>query len=324
MSIRYGTVCSGVEAVSQAWEDLNFVPQFFSEIEAFPSALLLRHWPHVPNLGNMLEINGHDWRGQLDIFWGSTPCQAFSAAGKRNSLDDDRGKLTLKFCELADEIDAPVTCWENVKGAFSAKGNAFGCLLGALAGEDEPLVPTGSRWTHAGYVLGPKRNIAWRLFDAQYSGVPQRRERVFVVACPRGGADPREILFEQGPSIQAPPEREVISDPTTSLSRRAYALAFRGRENGEEAEIGAEVSNCLLASQGGSDKPFVVIDGPSPEARQLTPLECERLMGFADNFTLVPFNGKPASDGVRYKAIGNSIAVPDVHWIGQRIAHALR
>jgi DNA (cytosine-5)-methyltransferase 1 len=330
MSLRYATVCSGVEAVSLGWEPLGMAPVFFSEVERFPSAVLAHHWSEVPNLGNMLDIKGEDWRGKLDILWGSTPCQAFSLAGKRESLDDARGLLTLKFCDLANEIDPPFVCWENVKGALSAKGNAFGCLLGALAGENGPLIPPGDRWTHAGYVLGPKRNVAWRLFDAQYSGVPQRRERLFVVSCPRGGVDPRDVLFEQGPSPKTRPTSER-PDAQTGVGVRAYALAFRGRSGhgrgapdipGEQPELGGQISHCLRASQGGGDKAFVLIDdGTRPVVRQLTPLECERLMDFPDGWTAIPFGpkGKMASDALRYKAIGNSIAVPDVRWIGQRI-----
>jgi DNA (cytosine-5)-methyltransferase 1 len=327
--MRYMTVCSGIESVSLAWEPLGFHPVAFSEIEAFPKALLAHYWPDVPDLGDMAKIDGRRWAGKVDILWGSTPCQAFSLAGLRKSIADPRGALTPKFCELANQIDPPFVCWENVKGSFSARQNAFGCLLGALAGEDDELVPPGGRWSHAGYVLGPKRNVAWRLFDAQYAGVAQRRERVFVVACPRGGADPRELLFEQGPSPEAPAARprgagQPAPDAQAGVGKRAYAVAFRGRENGEEAEVGDEVSNCLRASQGGGDKAFVLIEGTPPVVRQLTPLECERLMGMPDGWTQVPFRGKPASDAVRYKAIGNSIAVPDVRWIGKRIRAAGR
>jgi site-specific DNA-cytosine methylase len=337
------TVCSGIEAVSQAWEPLGFVPVAFSEIEPFPSALLAHYWPHVPNLGNMLDIRGEDWRGKLDILWGSTPCQSLSAAGKKKGLDDPRGQLMLKFCELADEIDSPYVCWENVKGALSTQnGEAFGCLLGALAGESGPLVPSGKRWTHAGYVLGPKRNVAWRLLDAQYAGVAQRRERLFVVASPTGGADPRDILFESETFHKISPifaEKDRNGYPiyhtehcTRSfraenrlIDRRfspvAHAIAFRGRANGEEIEVGTDKAYCLRASQGGSDKAFALIDdGHTPVIRQLTVLECERLMGMADGWTAIPFGGrKIASDAVRYKSIGNSVALPDLRWIGNQI-----
>jgi len=325
MSLTYGTVCSGVEAVSLAWETLGLRPVFFSEIEAFPKAVLAHHWPEVPDLGDLTKIDGTAWHHKLDILWGSTPCQAFSLAGRRAGAADPRGALTLSFCNLADDIDPPFVCFENVKGILSDKKNAFGCLLAALAGEDTPLVPAGGEWTHSGCVSGPRRNIAWRLFDAKYSGVPQRRERVFVVACPRDGADPRSILFEERSGSEAFPargrSRKALADALEACAgSRAFTVAFRGRKDGEELEIGDEVANCLRASTGGSDKSFALIDdGVSPHVRQLTPLECERLMGMPDNHTLVPFGRGMASDTVRYKAIGNSLVVPDVRWLGQRI-----
>jgi site-specific DNA-cytosine methylase len=323
--MRYGTICSGVDAVSLAWEPLGFKPQFFSEIEPFPKAVLAHHWPHVPDLGDLTKIDGKDWADKLDILWGSTPCQAFSLAGRRAGATDPRGALALSFCNLADDIDPPFVCFENVKGILNDQKNAFGCLLAALAGEDNPLVPTGGKWSNAGCVLGPRRRIAWRLFDAKYAGVPQRRERVFVVACPREGADPRELLFEErsGAETFPTPDRSrkaYTAALETRSGSRAFSVAFRGRKDGEELEVGDEVANCLLAATGGSDKAFALIDdGVSPYVRQLTPIECERLMGMPDNHTLVPFGRAMASDTVRYKAIGNSLVVPDVRWIGKRI-----
>lgn len=218
--LRYATFCSGVEGVSLAWEPLGFVPVFFSEIEAFPSAVLAHHWPRVPNLGDMTRVAGRPYRGLVDILWGSTPCQAFSFAGLRRGLGDGRGQLTLAFAQRVEEIDPTYVCWENVKGVLSDKNNAFGCLLGALAGEDVPLFPPGKAWPHAGYVLGPTRTVAWRLFDAQHGGVPQRRERVFVVASSRNGADPRDILFErEGVRRDTPPGRPAaaaVAAPTVN------------------------------------------------------------------------------------------------------------
>jgi site-specific DNA-cytosine methylase len=325
-SMRYLTVCSGVEAVSLAWESLGFTPVAFSEIEAFPKAVLAHHWPEVPDLGDLTKIDGMTYTGKVDILWGSTPCQAFSLAGRRAGASDPRGALTLSFCNLADDIDPPFVCFENVKGLLSDRKNAFGCLLAALAGEDTPLVPAGKEWSHAGCVSGPRRNIAWRLFDAQYSGVPQRRERVFIVACPTDGADPRKILFEEGPSVQVPKDgshtrKELAAALETRAAGRAFTVAFRGRKNGEELEVGGEVSNCLRAAQGGSDRAYAIIDdGGAPHIRCLTPIECERLMGMPDNHTLIPFGKGMAADTYRYKAIGNSLVVPDVRWIGERIA----
>ena len=208
LKIRYGSLCSGIEAASAAWEPLGWQPAWFAEIEPFPCAVLNHHWPLVPNYGDMTRLVGKILNGTVeapDVLVGGTPCQAFSVAGLRGSLDDERGNLTLVLIRILDAIDfirarngqpPCILIWENVPGVLSTKDNAFGCFLGGLAGEDMPLVPSGQKWTNAGCVLGHKRRIAWRILDAQYFGVPQRRRRVFLAAS-AGNADPAEILFER-------------------------------------------------------------------------------------------------------------------------------
>ncbi|MDG9954488.1 phage N-6-adenine-methyltransferase [Enterobacter roggenkampii] len=206
--MKYGSVCSGIEAASKAWEPLGWKPAWFSEIEPFPSAVLAHHWPEVTNLGDMTKIADAVRTGDVeapDVLVGGTPCQAFSIAGLREGLSDDRGQLTLSYVELANAIDAKrrergepeaVIVWENVPGVLSSKDNAFGCFLAGLAGESSELQPAGGKWTHAGCVSGPERFIAWRVLDAQFFGVAQRRRRVFVVASARKGFDPAAVLFE--------------------------------------------------------------------------------------------------------------------------------
>ncbi len=206
--MKYGSVCSGIEAASKAWEPLGWKPAWFSEIEPFPSAVLAHHWPEVTNLGDMTKIAEAVRAGEVeapDVLVGGTPCQAFSIAGLREGLSDDRGQLTLSYVELANAIDAKrrergepesIIVWENVPGVLSSKDNAFGCFLAGLAGESSELQPAGGKWTHAGCVSGPERFIAWRVLDAQFFGVAQRRRRVFVVASARKGFDPAAVLFE--------------------------------------------------------------------------------------------------------------------------------
>lgn len=206
--MKYGSVCSGIEAASKAWEPLGWKPAWFSEIEPFPSAVLAHHWPEVTNLGDMTKIADAVRVGNVeapDVLVGGTPCQAFSIAGLREGLSDDRGQLTLSYVELANAIDAKrrergeteaIIVWENVPGVLSSKDNAFGCFLAGLAGESSELQPAGGKWTHAGCVSGPERVIAWRVLDAQFFGVAQRRRRVFVVASARKGFDPAAVLFE--------------------------------------------------------------------------------------------------------------------------------
>uniref|UniRef100_UPI0030DA74BA DNA cytosine methyltransferase n=1 Tax=Pseudomonas sp. JAI120 TaxID=2723063 RepID=UPI0030DA74BA len=311
MTITYGSVCSGIEAATQAWQPLDMCAAWFAEIESFPSAVLAHHYPNVPNHGDMTKLAALVLAGKIpapDVLVGGTPCQAFSVAGMREGLTDPRGALTIKYVELADAVDyvragqrkpASVIVWENVPGVLSDKGNAFGCFLGALAGEDCELQPPGKKWQDAGCVYGPKRTIAWRVLDAQYFGLAQRRRRVFVVASARDGFDPTEVLFErEGTRRDSPP--------------------------GWPAKLALHPT--LTAQGGGSldDREAYVLE---PEGvRRTSVIEWERCQGFPDNYTQIPWRGKPASecpDGPRYKAIGNSKAVTVVRWIGRRLLQQL-
>lgn len=227
MKLTYGSVCSGIEAASIAWEPLNMKPEWFSEIEPFPCAVLNHHWPEVKNLGDMTTITDKLKAGEVtapDVLVGGTPCQAFSVAGLRGGLSDERGQLTLSFVELADCIDEirknegkepAIIVWENVPGVLSSKDNAFGCFLAGLAGESEELKSAGGKWSNAGVVSGPQRTISWRILNAQYFGVPQRRRRVFVVATARKDISVAEILFE----------RESLSGGIKSCSEEKQTVA---------------------------------------------------------------------------------------------------
>lgn len=506
--LRYGSVCSGIEAATVAWSPLGWEPAWFSEIEPFPSALLAHHYPAVANLGDMTALPDRIRSGEVeapDVLCGGTPCQAFSVAGNRRSLDDARGNLSLTFCEIANAIDdirhaagqqPSIIFWENVPGVLSTKDNAFGCFLGELAGEGSELQPPGGKWSNAGCVFGPKRAIAWRVFDAQYFGVAQRRRRVFVVASARDGFDPAAVLFEfDGVRRDSAPSREsgkgFAADVAPSLvsSGRGtervgemrgqdpvVAVAFGGNNQSGPIDVATARNACASASgrmdfesetflvqpvafkssQSGmrlsdthatldanngsrrhngvvafdsrqdpvsSEHVFGALSSSSPQAqavlqpesvfqdsefgvqkydsagtlragripyhqmvlqpvthqaqavairtantganghgispglahtldraqgqavavslrgrdgggqpaarmtpamqvRRLTPVECERLQGFPDNYTQIPWRKKPAEDcpdGPRYKALGNSWAVPNVRWVGARI-----
>lgn len=525
MPISYGSVCSGIEAATTAWHPLGWSPRWFAEIEPFPSAVLTHHWPDVPNLGDFTAIRDKIAEGAVeapDVLVGGTPCQAFSIAGLRQSLDDKRGQLTIEFVRLADAIDSarslggkhPVTVvWENVPGILNTPDNAFGCFLAGLVGEDDPLEPPGGRWTNAGYVRGPRRAVAWRILDAQYFGVAQRRRRVFVVAS-AGGVRPEQVFFEfDGVRRDSPPSREAGQGASHDVARRtgershwdggphpslnqsnniggvgmsnqeifsqrgaylaphpvAPCLQAGGKAAGsatqQDAESGAlvvqsfdgynqnvgDVAQAIRANKSDGDHVGMVFyaatqhhgkveacvagpitrqqhqgitgdmpivghiqavaatgdvfhtlraegfdasedgtgrgvgavvvgfnarqdpdswegrtgpldtDGgtqavavrdisqtltsnygkqvdssdtglgpnvvfPAMQVRRLTPTECERLQGFPDGHTLIPWRGKPAEDcpdGPRYKALGNSMAVPVMRWIGARIARQL-
>lgn len=366
--IKFGSVCSGIEAASVAWTALGWSAAWLSEIEPFPCAVLAHHYPDVPNHGDMTKLAARIIDGEIeapDVLCGGTPCQAFSVAGNRQSLDDERGNLTLTFCEVADAIDArriaagqreSIILWENVPGVLNTKDNAFGCFLGKLAGEDSELQPAGGRWSNAGCVFGHKRAVAWRVLDAQFFGVAQRRRRVFVVASARNGFDPATVLFEfDGLRRNTPPSRKAGEGTSVSAafsagnSSNARSIGYI-EEGTPPLRSGAsgtnQVPTCVtFALQGsmigradtagpqgsgiGEDIGFTLTKADQhavaqgTTVRRLTPTECERLQGFPDGYTAIPWRGKSTPDGARYKALGNSWAVPVVRWIGQRIALAV-
>ncbi|MHA7114679.1 DNA cytosine methyltransferase [Pseudomonas promysalinigenes] len=243
MPITYGSVCSGIEAATEAWHPLGWTADWYAEIEPFPCAVLAYHYPETPNHGDMTRLAAMVLSGKIpapEVLVGGTPCQAFSVAGMREGLDDPRGALTIKYVELLDAIDhvrimrgePEATClWENVPGVLSDKGNAFGCFLGALVGESEELQPPGGKWKDAGCVYGPTRTVAWRVLDAQYFGLAQRRRRVFVVASARAGFDPLEVLFErEGVRRDTPPRRGEGQDVACTLDARTEGGGFPGTD----------------------------------------------------------------------------------------------
>ncbi|MCR6121470.1 phage N-6-adenine-methyltransferase [Klebsiella pneumoniae] len=265
----YGSICSGIEAATVAWEPLGWKAAWFSEIEAFPSAVLAERWPEIVNLGDMTKIAAAVRAGEVqapDVMVGGTPCQAFSIAGLRNGLSDARGQLTLSYVELANAIDdkriergeeEAIFVWENVPGVLTSHDNAFGCFLAGLAGEGCELKPSGGKWTHSGCVYGPQRTIAWIVKDAQYFGVAQRRKRVFVVASARKGFDPCQVLFEsEGVRRDTPPSREPQTAVAALTARgvgtcgaddnqaqAGHLLAFGGGNTGGNIDVAA----CLTA-----------------------------------------------------------------------------
>ena len=233
VTLRYLSVCSGIEAATVAWHPLGWQPVAFSEIEPFPSAVLAHHYPNVPNLGDMTRFE--EWPvkllAEVDILVGGSPCQAFSVAGKRESLADARGNLSLTYIKLLEAIDEqrsragrpPAICvWENVPGVLSTKDNAFGCFLAGLVGEEVPLQAPRGKWKDAGVVVGPERLAAWRILDAQFFGVAQRRRRVFLVSVslrhPRAWACAAALLpLIESVRRDTPPSREARQGAAASV-----------------------------------------------------------------------------------------------------------
>ena len=175
--MRYLSVCSGIEAASCAWHQLGWEAVAFSEIEPFPCRVLQHRFPDVPNLGDMTKIKGEEYRGAVDLLVGGTPCQDFSVAGKRAGMDGARSGLARDFARLLREIRPRWFIWENVPGAFSTNGGRdFWTFIGTLA--------------DIGYCL------AWRVLDAQFFGVPQRRRRIFLVGHLGVWRSSGAVLFE--------------------------------------------------------------------------------------------------------------------------------
>lgn len=323
--MKYGSICSGIEAASVAWHPLGWEPRFFSEINIFASSVLKARYPAVRNHGDMTRYQ--EWPDEkLDLLVGGTPCQSFSAAGLRQGMDDPRGQLALVYLRVLAKYRPRWIVWENVPGVLSSNGGRdFGAFLGALG--------------QLGY------GFAYRVLDAQHFGVPQRRRRVFVVGHSGDWRRPAAVLFERGSVRGDSPKSGTKGETVTGSSQSrpftvrriapcltstygkqpdnsdtalgpnlvVQSVSLRGREGGATAELGGGIATALRASQGGGDKAYILTD----RVRRLTPIECERLQGFPDNWTMVSDKTK---DGPRYKAIGNSMAVPVMRWIGARIA----
>jgi site-specific DNA-cytosine methylase len=197
--MKYGSVCSGIEAASVAWESLGWQAQWYSEIEHFPSAVLAHRFPTVPNLGDMTQIhNSEHFNGNsIDLLVGGTPCQSFSVAGLRKGLDDTRGQLMLTFCELAARKRPKWIVWENVPGVLSSnKGEDLASFLGLLTGRE--IHPPVGGWKNSGVVegIGSAYGVAWTVLDAQYFGVAQRRRRIFAIGYLGDWRPAAAVLFE--------------------------------------------------------------------------------------------------------------------------------
>lgn len=356
--MRYGSLCSGIEAASAAWEPLGWQPAWFAEIEPFPAAVLKHHWPHVPNRGDMSKFK--EWPNEpINLLVGGTPCQSFSVAGLRRGLADPRGNLMLTYLAIANQYRPEWLVWENVPGVLSSnRGRDFAAFLNGLA--------------ELGY------GFAYRVLDAQYFGVPQRRRRIFVVGCAGSWQRAAAVLFEreslqwhpgQGGAPQENPAafiegsfgtyRQSATGGTLKASggaqqggsetllvvhgrqdpctdNRAFALDCQHSGNTNVVCINGNIigkdpngtsgGNGMGAIQDGTAYTLTATDRHAVsdgfQVRRFTPAECERLQGFPAGHTQIPWRGKPAADcpdGPRYKAIGNSMAVPVMRWIGERI-----
>lgn len=338
--LTFGSICSGIEASQLAFEPFGFEQLWSSEIAEFPSKVLDYHYPSIPNLGDMVNLPDLILEGKVeapDLLCGGTPCQAFSLAGWKNGLEDKRGQLTITFIEIANAIDKirlnnnksnSIILWENVEGVLNDKTNPFGNFIAGLAGFDDEIKAT--KWSKSGYLEGPNRNVAWRVIDAKYFGLAQQRKRLYVLA---GGKDfrPDQVLFEFDnhnvtKTLKTKSKNVLNFDQFNLFSQTNSEKDINNKvfyKGGSKFEIFREYTDCLYSAYGtkwnGNAAAYngSLYIAQDDRIRRFTPLECERLMGFPDNYTQV--NGN--SDTNRYQAIGNSWAVPVVKWIGKNIDH---
>ncbi|MEI8244339.1 MAG: DNA cytosine methyltransferase [Lentisphaerota bacterium] len=397
--MKYGSVCSGVDAATLAWEPLGWKCKFFSEIEPFPSAVLAARWPKIPNLGDFTKINGSDYAKKIDLLTGGTPCQSFSVAGHRAGLADERGNLACEFARLAFESKIRWLLWENVPGVLSSnKGRDFADFLSILAGwrVEVPIVRKKKngevvrQWRNSGIITPAPGGfgLAWRVLDAQFvrvdgfpMAIPQRRRRLFIIGYTGDWRYPATVLFDkESLSGNHPPFRKTrqgtacgfevspggghktevsctldtgckdgaVRNQTGMLCMSSYGIAEnvinRKAHNGgngigvqEELEYTLTTASphgvcCFVKNDAARDfanNLALTLRSQASHAisykasvRRLTPIECERLMGFPDNHTRIPWKKKAAEDcpdGPRYRACGNSQCVNVMRWLGMRI-----
>lgn len=284
--MRFGSVCSGIEAASVALSPLGWTAEFFAEINPFCCALLKHHYPETVNYGDITTITRTT---AIDVLIGGTPCQSFSVTGLRKGLDSPNGQLAIAYCKLAAASRARWIVWENVPGVLqSNRGRDFGSFVGALV--------------EFGY------GVAWRVLDSSGFGVPQRRRRLFVVGHLRNQLRSAAVLFDS-PARRT--DAREVDQVRQERQRVRGASGCYGWTGDETPKHKFECLPTLRACQGGegvgvlSDAMF----------RKLTLTEWERAQGFPDGYTNIP-GSTPAQ---RRKAIGNSFCVPVIRWIGQRI-----
>jgi DNA (cytosine-5)-methyltransferase 1 len=365
------SVCSGVGGMDRGLEAAGMNVVGLCELDSHARSVLARHWRDVPCHDDLTTLDGSDWHGRVDVVCGGTPCTDLSVAGRRAGLDGEHSRIFWDFCRVADHSAAGWVLWENVAGALSSNdGDDFAAVLWGLTGF-RPTVPEDG-WRTIGVCVGPRRTAVWRLLDARWFGVAQRRRRVFVVAgaraervipvladaacVPRGarpggtagqvvaaltangvgaGGGPDDNAGQAGHLIGFYPFSGLDCQASTEVfgtlrvgssiglpSGPAIAYAMRGRNDGAELELGEpDVYNALRAGDGGSSRQNGVLT-PELAVRRLTPRECERLMGWPDDWTRWTADGTEISDSHRYRMCGNGVVSPVAEWIGRRIMEA--
>ena len=329
--LTLGSLFDGIGGWQLAAVHAGIRPVWSSEIEAFPLQVTKKHFPQTRQLGDIRNLDGM-CLPPVDIICAGSPCQDLSVAGKQKGLAGERSGLFVKAIELVRGMQQATLgrfpryfVWENVPGAFSSNQRKdFLAVLETIGGCKLPM-PRSPRWAPAGLVRTPTCDIAWRVLDAQYFGVPQRRKRIFLVA--DFGIRQRrasEILFESRPlsrhfeagrGTQESSPTETPDRPSSTSTDVTYTICGnvigrKSQNGGHQMGIGKDVMFTLNTI----DRHAVLRPSSSSRARRLTPLEWERLQGLPDGWTA------GGTELARYKAMGNGMAQPCADFVLRRIA----
>lgn len=337
--MRFLSLFSGIEAASAAWEPLGWQCAGVADIDAFACSLLAQRYPGVPNLGDVSRISEAHIAalGHIDLVVFGSPCQDLSKAGKRKGFDGERSSLFFdaihimrwarKHCGLRWAL------WENVVGAFSSNDGAdFAAVVGHMAGMPAPAVPPRG-WGTEGVAVG-EALLEWATLNASGFGVPQHRRRVYAVADLGNWANRPPVLLERA-GVQRHPEAQRAQEEAPAA---AIGRGVPGRDGARQLVLVTNAEGSLglpyltvsnLSKTVNNQTPLLVFANQEPgeyprdfRIRRFMPLECERLHGFPDNHTCVEIDGKPATDNPRYRALGNTMCVNVMRWIGQSIDFA--
>jgi DNA (cytosine-5)-methyltransferase 1 len=321
--MRLGSLFDGIGGFPLGAIKNRITPLWASEIEEVPIKITKKHFPNMEHLGDITKIKGDEIE-PVDIISFGSPCNDLSALGNRKGLEGEQSKLFLEAVRIIDEMRGATSgkyprfiVWENVTGAFSSnQGNDFKRVIEEISKAAIPT-PRSCRWAKAGMVRGEGFDIAWRTFDSQYWGIPQHRERIFLV-CDYRGQCAGEVLFES--------ERLPRGTRKSRETKFKYAKEIRrGDDKTVTTAGGSNIASTLFAAygtkwnsnSGAYTGNHFFIDNlcGTEKVRRFTPLECERLMGLPDNWTKLP----KIKDTPRYKALGNSVHPAVVQWIFNNI-----
>lgn len=331
--LTVGSLFDGIGTWQLSARHNGIKPLWSCEIDPYPSAVSHYHFPETKQYGDIKEIHG-DSVEPVDIICAGTPCQNLSQSGNRKGLAGEQSSLFYESTRILREMRNATNgkyprffVWENVVGAFSSNhGNDFRAVLEEIG---QSNIPMPRKWAKCGLARLPLCDIAWRVLDAKYWGVPQRRRRIFLIAdFATTGRRAAEILLVEkmlsGDSQESSSKEQGSSNGTETDTKRAIVKNIDMYDMAHRDEVLRPMHNftvnTLTARMGtGGNQVPVLHDKGIHKIRKFTPIECERLQGLPDGYTGIEFNGRPSSDSRRYKAIGNGMAVPCSDFVLRKI-----